>query len=149
MPAPRVKMKATVKKLADERDRLLNEIAALQNKIAGLELAMAVLMRDDTQQADADQGKRGNAKRLLLDLLHEVRETGLNATSAVEMAAKRGAKLERGTAASNLSRMKADNVVTYDGERYRLPEFTRPKTAMETALSNTRLVLAAGGLKSS
>jgi hypothetical protein len=147
MPSPRMTMKANVKKLADERDRLLDQIAALQNKIAGLELAMNVLTRDDAQQTGAGPGKRGKAKNVLLDLLREVRETGLNASLAVELADKRGIKLERGTAASNLSRMKADNVVTYDGERYRLPEFTRPKIAVVDPTS--RLFAAAGGVKSS
>jgi hypothetical protein len=127
MPRASPKMKANVQKLIEERDRLLAQMNGLKHKIEGIELAIQVLGRDDVSAKAADTSKRGNAKALLLDLLREVGTTGLNATSAVEMGARRGVKLERGTAASNLSRMKADNVVTYDGDKYRLPEFSRTK----------------------
>jgi len=120
------KMKANVKMLVEERDRLLAQVEALKHKISGLELAISMLDRDDAGQSVAtDTSKRGNAKALLIDLLKEAGTTGLNANSAVEIAARRGIKLERGTAASNLSRMKAEGAVSYDGEKYRLPEFAR------------------------
>jgi hypothetical protein len=121
------RMKESIKKLINERDRLLDQVQALNHKISGLELAISLLEQDqdERQQPAKELSQRGSAKALLLDLLREVGTTGLNATTAVEIAARRGVKLERGTAASNLSRMKADNTVTYDRERYRLPEFTR------------------------
>jgi hypothetical protein len=121
------KMKANVQRLLDERDRLMDESDALQNRIAGLELAISLLAKDDGESPATATSGRGKAKELLLDLLKEVGTTGLNASSAVEIAARRGVTLARGTAASNLSRMKKDGVVTYDGERYRLPEFSRSK----------------------
>jgi hypothetical protein len=122
------KMKANIQKLVDERDRLLAQMTAIKNKVEGLELAMQLMEQDKSQSptSETDTSKRGQAKGILLDLLREVGTSGLNATSAVEMAERRGVKLERGTAASNLSRMKADGVVTYDSDRYRLPEFSRP-----------------------
>jgi hypothetical protein len=45
------------------------------------------------------------------------------------MAAKRGVDLKRGTAASNLSRLKTDGALVHDGQRYRLPEFSRSKSS--------------------
>lgn len=128
MPRARSKMTANVRKLAEERDKLLREIAAIQVKIDGLELAISVLQRgDDEPAADApdlmDRLKRAT-KGMLLEFLHEVRSTGLNATTAVELANKKGLGLVRGSAASTLSRMKAEGVVTHDGKVYRLPEYT-------------------------
>lgn len=122
------KMKANVQRLVEERDRLLAQMTAIKNKIEGLELAMQLMEQDKSQPQvpEADTSKRGQAKNILLELLREVGTSGLNATSAVEMAVRRGVRLERGTAASNLSRMKADKVITYDNDKYRLPEFSRP-----------------------
>jgi hypothetical protein len=125
MARAKAKMKETIAKLTRERDRLLEESKALNNKIAGVELSISVLLREDEQQSVSDTSQRGAAKTVLLDLLREVGGTGLNAATAVELAARRGVKLDRGTAASNLSRMKKDEVVVHDGDRYRLPEFTR------------------------
>lgn len=132
------KVRENVRKLIDQRDRLLVEAEALRNKIAGLELAISLIEQDSAPSTPAEPQRRGNVKELLIDLLREVGTIGLNANSAVEMAARRGMILARGTAASNLSRMKADGVVTHNDDRYRLPEFSRPKKPspeMETAAS--------------
>ena len=127
MPRARFKMTANVRKLVEERDKLLREIAVIQAKVDGLEHAISVLQRaDDQPHALVDRLKKAT-KEILLELLHEVRGTGLNAGIAVELAAKRDYVLPRGSAASTLSRMKADNVVTYDGKVYRLPEYDRPQ----------------------
>lgn len=66
---------------------------------------------------------RSNVKNLVLNLLEEAGEAGLVATSAVEMAEKRGEHLERGTVSSLLSRLKHDQIVRYDGNAYRLSKF--------------------------
>jgi hypothetical protein len=120
----RAKASANVKTLIEERDRLLREMDALKNKIAGLELAISLIQKGG--QVSAGQSiQHGGTKGALVELLREVGTTGLTSTSAVEMATRRGMRLERGTAASTLSRMKAEEIVVYDGERYRLPEFSR------------------------
>ena len=122
----RTKMKENIKKLMEERDRLFAEIEGLKNKIKGVELAISVLQGDEAQHSiGGDTSKRGNAKAVLIDLLKEAGTTGLNASTAVQIAGLRGIKLARGTAASNLSRMKAEKTVTYDGDKYRLPEYAR------------------------
>jgi hypothetical protein len=142
-------MKANLKLLVEERDRLLAQIEAMKHKVSGLEFAISMLdhQEDGNQGTTLDASKRGKAKAVLLDLLKEAGTTGLNAASAVEIAARRGIRLERGTAASNLSRMKADRVVTYDGDKYRLPQFTGvPRSAGNHQIS---LISAAGGSKGS
>ena len=126
----RAKMKAKdLQRLVEERDKLLAQMAAMKHKIEGLELAMSVLEHDDDadQSPKKERGARGKTKELVLSLLKESGTTGLNAASAVEMALRRAVNLPRGTAASTLSRLKADGVALYDGDKYRLVEFTRPR----------------------
>ena len=125
------KMQKSIQRLVDERDKLRRELAdftvAMSGRIAGIERAIALLQQDDDDPSspDGEKAGRGEAKGLLLDLLREVGTTGLNAAMAEEIAQHRGLVLKRGTAASNLSRLKADGVVVHDGDRYRLPEFAR------------------------
>lgn len=121
------KMPKNVQKLIHERDRLRAELATLTGKIAGIETAISLMLDDEDQASPADGGKsgRGEAKTLLLALLEETGATGLNASIAEDMAKRRGVTLKRGTAASNLSRLKADGVVVHDKDRYRLPKFVR------------------------
>ena len=119
------KMKANVQRLLEQRDKLLVEIDALKNKVAGLEMAIGLLGNEDESQGQPlSATARLNLKATILDLLKEAGTTGLNATTAVEIAARRGITLNRGSVASNLSRMVKDNAVIYDGNRYRLAEFS-------------------------
>ena len=126
-----VSTRGNIRALTEERSRLVAEMEALRNKIEGFDAAILLLQRNDgAHGAIQETSQRGNAKALILDLLREVEATGLNATSAKELAARRGITLKRETAASNLSRLKADGVVIHDGERYRLPEFIRPQLSL-------------------
>jgi hypothetical protein len=130
--------KATLSPLLRERDRLIaqwgrltGQAEALNNKIAGLEIAIGLIEKGDFPEANAeaedDATPATNVKVLLVELAGEAKADGLNANIAVKLAAKRGIALKRGTAASNLSRLKTDEVLVHDGNRYRLPEFARPK----------------------
>jgi hypothetical protein len=116
--------KAKMKVLEDQRDALLNEIEALRNKVAGLEMAMALLSGDSTTD---EKGKKNSGKinvtATLLDLLKQAGTTGLNAQTAVEIAQARGIELEKSSVSSLLSRLKREGTLVYDGERYRLKEF--------------------------
>lgn len=125
MGVSRTKVRADVQKLIEQRDRLLVEIEALKNKVAGIELAIS-LIEGESPQSAPEQGRRQNVKTILIDLLKETGTTGLNAQSAVEIAIRRGVTLDRGSVSSTLSRMKAEGIVNHDGQRYRLPEFSRP-----------------------
>jgi hypothetical protein len=130
----RLRVKANVQRLLDERNRLLADLEALKHKLSGLDLAISLFERDNASDETAKgTSGRGKAKELLLDLLKEVGTTGLNATAAVQMADNRGVRLARGTAAATLSRMKADGIVSYEDNRYRLKEFTRPRLAVAGA----------------
>ena len=123
------------KHLLEERDRLIAQWArlsdqaeAIANKIKGLELAIDLLEKGDAEESAVSEPEAAsNIKVLLLELAQEAKAEGLNANIAVVMASKRGIALKRGTAASNLSRLKNDGVLVHDGRRYRLPEFIRGK----------------------
>jgi hypothetical protein len=109
---------------------LYDQAEAIKNKIAGLDTAMGLLGRGANRETTVVETAipQGSVKALILDLAREAKAEGLNANIAVQMAAKHGVKLLRGTAASNLSRLKADNALVHDGNRYRLPEFVRPSS---------------------
>jgi hypothetical protein len=130
-------------RLLEERDRLLQELEALKHRIGGLELAMSLLEKEDDDQSDETSG-RGKAKELLLDLLREVGTTGLNANIAAQIALRRGKKLARGTAASTLSRLKADGIVSHENDRYRLVEFARPTRVVSGGTVNISSVSGVG-----
>ncbi len=125
MAKPRVNQ--NVQRLIDQRDKLLREIEAIKNKVWGLEMAISLL----ESPADREPSRSGaSVKGVLLDLLNECGTTGLNAISAVEMANRRGVTLKQASVSATLSRFKADGIVDYDGDRYRLKEY-RPDTVRE------------------
>jgi len=114
------------RRLLDERDMLLRQREAIDNQIAGLERAIALVGDDATQspqQRPIGTGKRTATKAIVLDLLRDVGTTGLNAQVAVDLANKRGVTLDRASVSSLLSRLKADGIVAFDGDKYRLNEF--------------------------
>jgi hypothetical protein len=103
------------------KDQIEAEIEALRNELRGLERALRVLASDYTEVAmPSGRAPRGNVKNALLDLLEEVGPTGLNATTAVQLARRKQLSLDRNTVSSLLSRFKRDGVVMHDGYRYRL-----------------------------
>ena len=113
-------MKALEEMLAEKKSQL----ATLKVEIATLEAAMR---RASGEEAVTQRPRRSKVKQIVLDILKERGDEGINAALAVEIAAKRGEKLERGTVSSLLSRMKADGIVTYDNVFYRLN--SKPKSA--------------------
>lgn len=110
-------------RLIQQRDQLLVEIEALRNKVAGLEMAIALF--DDGGDAPSPmlRSKRSGIKDTVLDLLNEVGTTGLNGLIAVEIAERRGIHLDRQSVSSLLSRLKADGAAVYEGQRYKLKQF--------------------------
>lgn len=111
-------------RLLEERDLLLRQKEAIENQIAGLERAITLFGDDGEILHAATNGKRTATKGIVLDLLRDVGTTGLNAATAVNLANMRGFTLVRNSVSSLLSRLKADEVITYDGEKYRLKEFS-------------------------
>lgn len=123
------KMDMQRKAIEAQRDRLLGEIEALKNKVAGLELALSLLGNDTrTEAAERPDRSRGGLKQILTDLLREAGTTGLNAAGAVEVAERRGMHIDKQSVSSTLSRMKGEGLVHYNGERYRLTQFVRLDT---------------------
>lgn len=117
-------MRDIIRKQEELRDALKNQIAELQNKLAGVEMALQTAKGDNPLAATARlQQPRSNVKNILLRMLEEVGPSGLNAATAVEMASKRNEALERPSVSSLLSRFKSDGVVTYDGTVYRLKKY--------------------------
>lgn len=111
-------------RLIQQRDQLLTEIEALRNKVAGLEMAIALFDDDRTTPALPERRRRSGIKDTVLDLLNEVGTTGLNGAVAVEIAERRGIHLDRQSVSSLLSRLKADGVAVYEGQRYKLKQFS-------------------------
>jgi len=113
------------KQLLEQRDMLLKEIEALRNKVAGLEMAIAMADGDSSPKSKNAEGrKRQNIKETLFELLREAGTTGLSAATAVEMASRRGKTLNKGSVSSMLSRYKSDGILDFDGTIYRLTEFS-------------------------
>lgn len=102
--------------------RLEKQIAELQKQLEGVRMAIRALRGESDKPAV--RSPRPNVKQIILSLLEEVGKTGLNATMAVEQAAKRNEQIERPTVSSLLSRFKSDGLVTYDGSVYRLKKYS-------------------------
>jgi hypothetical protein len=116
--------------LIAERDKLLRQRDALDNEIKGLERAISLISGAEPLEATKPGGRRTDLKGMVLGLLQEAGTSGLNAAIAVDMANRRGVTLNQSSVSALLSRFKADGIVVYDSERYRLIEFsdraTRP-----------------------
>lgn len=108
-------MKALEEMLAEKR----NQLATLKVEIATLETA---LRRASGDVDSRPRRRRTNVKKIVLDILAERGDQGVNAGIVVQIAAERGEEIERATVSSLLSRMKADGIVTYDNVLYRLAQ---------------------------
>ena len=87
--------------------RKKDELKKLQVEIAALEEAHQLTLGISDQIPRKKRAARSDVKSLVLSLLEEVGSAGLVATSAVDIAEKRGIHLERGTVSSLLSSAKA------------------------------------------
>ena len=108
----------TVKILQEMIAEKRSQIESLEIQIAAHEAAIRRISGEP--EHTAKRARRSNVKTTVLDLLTEAGDQGLNAIKAVEMALKKGERLERGTVSSLLSRLKSDGIVSYDGSVYRL-----------------------------
>lgn len=139
--------KQDMQRLKEQRDRLLYEMEAIRNKIAGIEMAMALLENGDAAERALAPSRRIRlgVKSFVLDLLAELGTTGLNAASAVEIGARRGVHLDRQSVSSLLSRLKNEGVVMYEGERYKLPQFAQKQSPEAEKNASTPLLRAVVG----
>ena len=105
--------------------RLKEEHEALSYKIEGIEQLLDLWgVPYDTLNSKRGFTQRKSVMNVVLTLLEEVGADGLNAAIALRMASAKGIELNRGSVSSLLSRLKRDDVVDYDGERYRLKVFS-------------------------
>jgi hypothetical protein len=106
--------------------------AKIDGKIEGLREALRIQAGDPSAQMEEAvrrRTRRGNLKQTVIDLLTEVGDKGLNAESCVPLAKSKGVDLLQGSVSSLLSRLKNDDIVFFDGSRYRLKKFAGPRHA--------------------
>ena len=80
-------------------------------------------------EPEPSKPRRGGLKETVLDLYEEAGEAGLTTNGCVMAARAKGIKVQPPSVSSTLSRLKADGVLMYDGERYRLKKFAGPRSA--------------------
>ena len=117
------KTAAALGHLTNERDRLVAEIEALRNRIAGIEVAIR-LISEGPEEASPIAGKV-RVSQTILSLLREAGESGLKPQATIERAAERGIGLNRGSVYALLSRMERAGTVVHEGAHYKLREFAR------------------------
>lgn len=126
------KRQANVKHLQERRDQLRAEIAALNARLDEVETLIRLMSGEaakETPEPLQRKARRGDLKEIVLSLYDEASEAGLSAAECVTAAQeKRGVALQPASVSSLLSRLKADGVLMYDGERYRLKRFAGPRS---------------------
>jgi hypothetical protein len=113
-----------LEQLIRQRDQLSKEIDALRNKIAGLDIAIQLISGEREAMA-APIGGKVRVSETIVSLLRESGETGLKPKAAIELAARRGVSLNRGSVYSLLNRMERAGIVVHEDTRYKLREFSR------------------------
>jgi molecular chaperone GrpE (heat shock protein) len=103
---------------------LEKQLDGAKEKLIGARAMLRAIRGEPEQQQKS--ARASNVKQTLLTLLDEAGAAGLNATMAVEAAARRNERIERPTVSSLLSRFKAEGVVAYDGSVYKLKKFIAP-----------------------
>lgn len=110
--------------LVAEKSKIMREIDSLLKKVEGLELSIGLL--EDSRET----GKKEGVRDILLNLVNEAGDKGLNAPAAISAARDRGIKLHKPTVSSLLSRMKKDRLLSFDGNVYHIsPSYVNGKEA--------------------
>lgn len=123
---------ANMKLLYERRDRLQAEMQAIRARLDEIEGLIRLMGAEQATGAPVTPRKprRGDLKEVVLALYEEASEEGLSAAECVMVAQeKRGMALQPASVSSLLSRLKADGVLFYDGERYRLKRYAGPRSA--------------------
>jgi len=110
--------------LIRQRDRLLVEMEALRNQIAGLDMAIKLISDAPDLAPVAARGKV-HVSETIISLLRESGENGLRPKTTIELAARRGIHLNRGSVYSLLNRMEHTGRVVREDSCYKLIEFSR------------------------
>jgi hypothetical protein len=114
-----------MKRLREERERLLAQIEALRNQVIGIDRAIAVLDGTEFKAPEERQRDRTrNVKDTVLGLLADAAPNGLSVNQVLEGARNKSIELDRGTVSSLLSRLKRENVLDMKDGQY----FVRPRS---------------------
>ena len=126
--SPETSAATAVKSLRQERERLLREIDALRNKVAGIDLALELISAAPPRVAPSSRSKV-RVTPLILDLLGAAGAEGLSARNLVERAAERGLALKRGSVNTLLNRMTKSGTTLREQGRYRLAGMKTPPSS--------------------
>ena len=112
-----------MKRLQEERERLLAQMEALRNQIVGIDRAIAVMEGTEFSPLKERQRARShNVKDTVLGLVSAAGSAGLSVNQVLDGAKVKGIVLDRGTVSSLLSRLKRENTLDMKDGRY----FIRP-----------------------
>ncbi len=122
-----------MKAIEDEVARLRGQRDALNGKIDGLELALRMMKGqavEDLRVPPVERQRRGDVKNTVLEIVTASIDRGITVNECLSMAhVEHGVKLDRASVSSLLSRLKRDDVLFYDGDRYRLKKYAGPRQA--------------------
>lgn len=131
-----------LQKLLELRAKWIAEREALNNKIDGLDAAIAHLREGGAAVDEEVHHRKGRArlKQAVLDIVMENAKTGITANDVVDRAKALGLEFDRGSVSSLLSRLKREGVLTHSQEDGRY----RPKGAEQSAddPSNVKILRA-------
>jgi hypothetical protein len=111
-----------LQQLIDERGRLVAEVEALRNKVAGLEIAIGLISGDPKPTSSPLASGKVRVSETIVNLLRESGESGLKPKALVELAAARGISLNRGSVYSLLNRMEHAGGIVHENTCYKLKE---------------------------
>ena len=121
-----------MKAIEDEIARLRSQREAISNRIEGLESALRLMSGGaaDLRVPQQEKQRRGSVKTTVLDIVTSAAEAGVTVVQCVESAnSKYGIILDRASVSSLMSRLKKDDILFYDGDRYRLKQYAGPRHA--------------------
>jgi len=108
-----------MKRLQEERERLLAQMEALRNQIVGIDRAISVMEGTEFNHPEERQRARGhNVKNTVLGLVSAAGVSGLSVIQVLDGAKVKGIVLDRGTVSSLLSRLKRENTLDMKDGRY-------------------------------
>ncbi len=124
---------ASLRLLEDRRNQLRAELGTVKARLDEVESLLRVMGGEGMPEPSVTapgRTKRGDLNNIVLSLCEQAGEAGLSSAECVEKASKAGTALKPASVSSLLSRLKADGVLMYDGERYRLKRFAGPRNAV-------------------
>jgi hypothetical protein len=128
--------KQTLKGIYEAISRLEAERAAfnsrIDGRIEGLKEALRIQNGEfglPTPENRQRRMRRGNLKETVLDLAAQVAEVGMTGEECVALAKSKGIDLVPASVSSLLSRLKTDGILFFDGQKYRLKQYSGPKQA--------------------